>query len=84
MAQDNGVYPSNISSLHLLYITIAAAQTIFLMAPQIEHSFGVDVFADAEIEKQIEAVIGLLLIDSDTSNGTIEITDESKAPTITN
>jgi uncharacterized membrane protein len=67
MAQDNGVYPANISSLHLFYITIAAAQTIFLMAPQIEHSFGVDVFADAEVEKQIEAVIGALLVNSDAS-----------------
>lgn len=73
MAQDNGVYPANISSLHLFYITIAAAQTIFLMAPQIEHSFGVDVFADTEVEKQIEAVIGALLVDSDIPSAPVDI-----------
>lgn len=61
LAQDSGVYPPHLSPLHLFYITISAAQTIFMMAPQIEHSFGVDVFADAEVEKQIEAVVGLLL-----------------------
>ena len=66
MAQDN------ISSLHLFYITIAAAQTVFLMAPQIEHSFGVDVFADKEVEKQIEAVIGTLLVDHDISKTPVD------------
>lgn len=67
MGQDDGVYPANISALHLFYITMAAAQTIFLMAPQIEYSFGVDVFADEEVEKQIDAVIAVLLAPSDVS-----------------
>lgn len=71
LAQDNGVYPAGLSPLHLFYITIAAAQTIFLMAPQIELSFEVDVFTDSEVEKHIETVVGLLIKDPDVQNGAV-------------
>ncbi|MEP3224452.1 MAG: TetR/AcrR family transcriptional regulator [Parasphingorhabdus sp.] len=61
IAQDNGVYPPGISPLNMLHITMASCQTIFLMAPQIDHSFGVNVFDKAEVEKHIDAVIRVLL-----------------------
>lgn len=65
LAQEEGIFPKGVSALHLHFITTAAAQTIFLMAPQIEHSYGIDVFEDSEVEKHIEAVVKLFLRNPD-------------------
>ncbi|MEP5759062.1 MAG: hypothetical protein ABJ327_07090, partial [Litoreibacter sp.] len=60
IAQQNGVYPKAIPPLNLFYVMMGAIQTIFMMAPQIERSFKVNVFAEEQIEQHIEAVFGLL------------------------
>lgn len=60
IAQQGDVLPKDISPLNLVYVTMGAIQTIFMMAPQIERSFKVDVFADEQIEQHIEAVFALL------------------------
>lgn len=61
IAQENGVYPRDISVLNLVFIATPAAQNLFLMAPFIEHAFGIDVFSEEQIEKHVDAVVRLLL-----------------------
>lgn len=61
IAQENGVYPREISVLNLVFIATSAAQNLFLMAPFIEQGFGIDVFKNDQIEKHVDAVVKLLL-----------------------
>ena len=60
-AQENGVYPKEISVLNLVFIATSAAQNLFLMAPFVEHAFGIDVFKNDQIEKHVDAVVKILL-----------------------
>ena len=64
IAQENGVYPREISVLNLVFIATSAAQNLFLMAPFVDHAFGIDVFKNDQIEKHIEAVVKLLMSES--------------------
>ena len=68
IAQDNGVYPRDISVLNLVFIATAAAQNLFLMAPLLENSFGINVFENTQIEKHVNAVVRLLLNEADESD----------------
>lgn len=64
IAQENDVYPKGISVLNLVFVAMSAAQNLYLMAPFVEHAFGIDVFSDAQIEKHVDAVVKLLLNDA--------------------
>jgi AcrR family transcriptional regulator len=66
IAQENGVYPKEISVLNLVFIATSASQNLFLMAPFVEHAFGIDVFKKDQIEKHIDAVVALLLNEVET------------------
>ena len=57
LAQEQGVYPDDVSPMHQHYINIAAAKNIFLMAPEISRAFDVDVFDEGQIEQHIAAVL---------------------------
>ncbi|QYO65104.1 TetR/AcrR family transcriptional regulator [Leptolyngbya sp. 7M] len=59
IAQQHGVFPKEIPPLNLVYVMMGAIQTIFMMAPQIDRSFGVDVFDDRQIESHIDTVMRL-------------------------
>ncbi len=61
LAQKQGVYPDNIPPLNLHYINVSAATSIFLMAPEIEKNWGINVFDDAEVERHIDATLSMLL-----------------------
>ena len=61
IAQENGVYPREISVLNLVFIATSAAQNLFLMAPFVDHAFAIDVFKNDQIEKHVDAVVKLLL-----------------------
>jgi AcrR family transcriptional regulator len=61
MAQDGGIYPPNISTFNLVFISMSVAQYIFLMAPFIDHAFGINVFDETEIERHSDAVVSLLI-----------------------
>lgn len=61
IAQENGVYPREVSVLNLVFIATSAAQNLFLMAPFVEHAFGIDVFKNDQIEKHVDAVVKILL-----------------------
>jgi AcrR family transcriptional regulator len=61
LAQQDEVYPRDISVLNLVFIAMSVSQYLYLMAPYVDHAFGIDVFDDAEIEKHVEAVVKILL-----------------------
>jgi AcrR family transcriptional regulator len=71
IAQENGVYPKEISVLNLVFIATSAAQNLFLMAPFIEQAFGIDVFKSDQIEKHVEAVVKLLLNEAEMDGSAI-------------
>ncbi len=59
IAQQNGVFDKKVPPLNLVYVMMGAIQTLFMMAPQIERSFGVDVFTPEEIEAHVDAIMRL-------------------------
>lgn len=61
LAQDEGVYSSDVSAIHLHFITTHAANSIFLLSPHIRATFGIDVFEEEQIEKFTDAIISLFL-----------------------
>lgn len=67
LAQEQGVYPADVSPMHLHYINIAAAKNIFLMGSEIKRAFDIDVFDDDQIEEHIKAVLEVTML-SDTSD----------------
>ncbi|GAB5483390.1 MAG: hypothetical protein Pars92KO_31470 [Parasphingorhabdus sp.] len=61
LAQDEGVYSSDVSAIHLHFIVTHASNSIFLLAPHIKATFGIDVFEEEQIEKFTDAIISLFL-----------------------
>ena len=61
LAQQEGVYPQDVSGIHLHFITIHASNSIFLLAPHIKATFGIDVFEEQQIEKFADAMVPHLL-----------------------
>jgi AcrR family transcriptional regulator len=59
ISQDHGIFPREIAPLNLVYVMMGAIQTIFMMAPQIERSFGVDVFDDQQVENHVDTIMRL-------------------------
>lgn len=59
IAQQNDVFPREIAPLNLVYVMMGATQTLFMMAPQVKRSFGIDVFDDHQIEQQVDAIMQL-------------------------
>lgn len=71
--QARGIYTNKISAAHLHHINIAAVRTLYLTAPELERTMGVDVFSDEYIEEHISAVIEIMLNDpgsGESSNST--------------
>jgi len=61
LAQDEGVYSSDVSAIHLHFIVTHASNSVFLLAPHIKATFGIDVFEEEQIEKFTDAIISLFL-----------------------
>ena len=59
IGQQGGVFSKEVAPLNLVYATMGAVQTIFMMAPQIERSFGVDVFEEEQVEAHVNAIMHL-------------------------
>ena len=68
LAQEQGVYPDDMSPMHQHYINIAAAKNIFLMAPEISRAFDVDVFDEDQIEQHIAAVLKVTMLPEGVDN----------------
>lgn len=61
LAQQEGVYPSDVSTIHMHFITSHACNSVFLLAPHIKSTFGIDVFEDDQIEQFADTIISLFL-----------------------
>jgi AcrR family transcriptional regulator len=59
IAQQGGVFDKEVPPLNLVYIMMGAIQTVFMMAPQIERSFGIDMFEEQQIDAHVDAIIRL-------------------------
>jgi AcrR family transcriptional regulator len=62
IAQESGVFSRDVPPFNLVYIMMGAIQTIFMMAPQIERSFGVDVFSEKQVENHVDSIMQLFNI----------------------
>jgi len=59
IAQQNGVFDKSVPPLNLVYVMMGAIQTLFMMAPQIERSFGVNVFAPEQVDAHVDTILRL-------------------------
>ena len=55
-----GVYSSNVSNMNLFYIMMTANRTIFLLAPEVKRTFGVDIFSEAQLQHHEDAIIEMM------------------------
>ncbi len=65
LAQQEGVYSQDVSAIHMHFITTHASNSVFLLAPHIKATFGIDVFEEEQIEKFTDAIMTLFLRDPD-------------------
>ena len=65
LAQQEGVYSQDVSAIHMHFVTIHASNSVFLLAPHIKATFGIDVFEEEQVEKFTDAIISLFLTDPD-------------------
>ncbi|MEP0191911.1 MAG: TetR/AcrR family transcriptional regulator [Erythrobacter sp.] len=63
LAQQEGVYTSDVSALHLHFIATHASSSIFLLAPHIKEAFGIDVFEEEQIEQFANSIVTVFLKD---------------------
>ena len=61
LAQEEGVYSQDVSAIHMHFITTHASNSVFLLAPHIKATFGIDVFEEEQIEKFTDAIISLFV-----------------------
>lgn len=61
LAQQEGACSSGISAIHLHFIVTHASNSVFLMAPHIKATFGIDVFEDEQIERFTDSIVTLFL-----------------------
>ena len=80
LAQDEGVYSSDVSAIHLHFIVTHASNSIFLLAPHIKAAFGIDVFEEEQIEKFTDAIISLFL-NSEPTKGLGKLGSQSATAT---
>ncbi len=62
LAQEQGVYRADIPALNLHYMNVAASRTMFFAAPELDQRFGIDIFAEEEIQRHIDALVKLFVV----------------------
>lgn len=55
-----GIFPKNVSDMNVFYIMMTANRTIFLLAPEVKRTFGVDVFSEQELQQHEDAIIEMI------------------------
>lgn len=68
-----GVYTSDIPAVHLHHINHAAVRNLYLIAPELKRTLGIDVFSHEYIEEHISAVLKIMLTDPEAC-----VSDESE------
>ncbi|MEP0190405.1 MAG: TetR/AcrR family transcriptional regulator [Erythrobacter sp.] len=66
LAQEEGTYRADIPPLNLYYMNIAASRSILFAAPELKKQQGIDMFAEEEIERHIDAMIKLFVLPEET------------------
>ena len=61
-AQEQGVYRADIPPFNFHYMNIAAARSLFFSSTEFERQFGIDMRAEEEIERHIDAVVKLFVV----------------------
>ena len=67
LAQEQGLYPSDIPALNLYHMNIAASRSMLFVAPELADQYGVDVFAEIEIQRHVDAMVKLFVVDEKES-----------------
>ena len=68
LAQEQGVFRTDIPALNLYYMNVAASRSMFFAAPELNERFGIDVFSEDEIERHIDALTKLFVINTKESS----------------
>jgi hypothetical protein len=69
LAQEEGVFRDDIPPLNLYHMNVAASRSLFLAAPELNEHFGVDIFAEEEIERHIESMVKLFVVPETVESG---------------
>lgn len=62
LAQKQGVYRDDIPALNLHYMNIAASRSMFFAAPELDERYGIDIFAEEEIQRHIDGLVKLFVV----------------------
>ena len=46
--------------MNLFYIMMTANRTIFLLAPEVKRTFGIDIFSEAQLQQHEDAIIEMM------------------------
>ncbi|MEP2735974.1 MAG: TetR family transcriptional regulator [Erythrobacter sp.] len=63
LAQEQGVHRADIPPLNLYYMNVSASRSMFFAAQELGERFGIDMFSDLEIERHIDALVKLFVVD---------------------
>ena len=58
--KEAGIFPKHISSINIFYLMMTANRTIFLLAPEIKQSVGLDMFSEEALSDHENAVIEMM------------------------
>jgi hypothetical protein len=61
LAQEQGVYRSDIPPLNLYYMNIAASRSMFFAADELYQRSGIDMSSKEEIERHIDGLVRLFV-----------------------
>lgn len=76
--QKMGVYTNEMSATHLHHINNGAVRSLYLIAPELKSTLGIDVFSHDYIEEHISAVLKIMLVDP-VSQASGELIDNSES-----
>ena len=69
LAQEQGLYRSDIPPLNLYYMNVAASRSMFFAAQELEDRFGIDMFSEEEMQRHIDAMIKMFVMDEKGEDG---------------
>ena len=62
LAQEQGLYRSDIPAVNLYYMNVSASRSMFFAAPDLSEHFGIDMFSEEEIQRHIDALVKLFVV----------------------
>lgn len=62
LAQKEGVYRNDIPALNLHYMSVAASRSMVFAAPELDERFGINVFAEEEIQRHVDGLVKIFVL----------------------